>query len=53
MKKEIRELLMAAKRVVGEFDDWGEVLQTDDEGEYGPDTAIERLRAAVSAVFEK
>jgi len=40
-------LLTAAKEILEDFDTYGEVLQTDEEGEYGPKTAIEKLRQAV------
>jgi len=40
-------LLAAAKQILDDFDTYGEVLQTDEEGEYGPKTAIEKLRQAV------
>ena len=44
-------LWAAAKRIVLEFDEYGETLQLglDDEGGvYGPTSAIEQLRAAVA-----
>lgn len=40
-------LLTAAKEILDDFDTYGEVLQTDEEGKYGPKTAIEKLRQAV------
>jgi len=40
-------LLTAVKEILEDFDKYGEVLQTDEEGEYGPKTAIEKLRQAV------
>jgi len=44
-------LLNAAARLIDEFDTFGEVLQTDsDDGTYGPDSAVEKLRAAVQAI---
>ncbi len=43
-----KELMGAAIQLIGEFDEFGEVLQTDrDDGMYGPESAIERLRTAV------
>ena len=43
-----RELLNAAAQVVYEFDTFGEVLQTAiGEEQYGPGSAIERLRTAI------
>lgn len=41
------ELILAAQEVISDFDTYGEVLQTDDDGEYGPTTAIEKLREAL------
>lgn len=52
MHEDTRQLLLAAQEILRDFDDWGEVLQTDALGEYGPTTAIERLRKAVKAVYE-
>ena len=46
-------LVNAATWIVAEFDHYGEVLQLgdgDDEGMYGPTSAIEQLRAALEAV---
>jgi hypothetical protein len=40
-------LLTAVDEILEDFDIYGEVLQTDEEGEYGPKTAIEKLRQAV------
>ena len=43
-------LVNAATWIVAEFDHYGEVLQLgdgDDEGMYGPTSAIEQLRAAL------
>jgi hypothetical protein len=42
-------LLTAAKEILEDFDTYGEVLQTDEEGKYGPTTAIEKLRQAVNS----
>ena len=44
------ELEIAARRIVAEFDEYGETLQVgpdDDMGEYGPTSAIECLRTAL------
>jgi hypothetical protein len=41
-------ILTAANEILEDFDTYGEVLQTDEEGEYGPTTAIEKLRQAVN-----
>jgi hypothetical protein len=43
-------LVAAAEQLVAEFDRWGEVLQLghdDDDGMYGPTSAIEQLRTAL------
>ena len=42
-------LLYYAQRIVEDFDNYGEVLQNDDDGEYGPTSGIERLRAAIKS----
>ena len=42
----------AAAQLLHEFDTWGEVLQSDTDGLYGPDTAIERLRSAHAAIAQ-
>lgn len=41
-------ILTAAKKILEDFDTYGEVLQTDEEGNYGPTTAIHKLRQAVN-----
>ena len=46
-------LITAALRVVNEFDRWGEVLQSDSDGLYGPETAIEQLRVAAVRIVER
>ncbi len=42
-----KELENAAWNLVDSFDRYGEVLQTDTDGEYGPNSDIELLRKAV------
>jgi hypothetical protein len=42
----------AAAQLLHEFDTWGEVLQSDTDGLYGPETAIERLRSAHTAIAQ-
>ena len=42
-------ILTAARELLEHFDNYGEVLQTDEEGKYGPTTAIEKLRQAVNS----
>lgn len=43
-------LYQAAYKIITDFDTCNEVLQTDDDGKYGPTTAIERLRQALTAI---
>ena len=46
----LKALIAAARQIVAEFDQYGEVLQVgddDDMGMYGPTSAIEKLRAAL------
>lgn len=45
-----QELFNASTRIVGDFDMYGEVLQTgedDDDGTYGDSSNIEQLRTSV------
>lgn len=46
----IDRVINAAHEIVDDFDAYGEVLQTDDQNEYGETSAIERLRAALKEV---
>ena len=49
-------LVNAATWIVAEFDHYGEVLQLgdgDDDGMYGPTSAIEQLRAALTLAKEE
>ena len=39
-----KELIQAAQEIINDFDAYGEVLQADDNSEYGKDAPIERLR---------
>ena len=50
MDEKVRDLFWAAMDIVGEFDAYGEVLQTGDNDEYGPDSSIEKLRTAMNAL---
>lgn len=50
MPEKYKDVLDAAHEILGDFDNWGPVLQTDDNSEYGPESPIERLRAAVNRV---
>ena len=47
-KQQFEELIVSAGYVVEDFDNFGPVLQTDEEGEYGPNTSIECLRAGLT-----
>ncbi len=40
-------LLIAACEIVQDYDNYGEVLQTDSKGKYGKKSAIEELRTAI------
>lgn len=42
-----RKLILAAQEIINDFDSYGEVLQTDDDGEYGETTAISMLRESL------
>ena len=42
-KNLVDDLLCAALDIVGDFHSYGEVLQQDNEGGYGPDSGIETL----------
>ena len=42
-----KELENAACNIVDSFDNYGEVLQTDINGTYGPNSDIEILRKAI------
>lgn len=43
----VEKLQDAAVEVIDDFDTYGEVLQTDGNDDYSPNTAIERLRTAL------
>jgi uncharacterized damage-inducible protein DinB len=45
------ELACMASNIVDDFDEWGPVLQADEDGDYAPDTSIERLRHARDLLF--
>ena len=47
-----QDLLDAAREVIGDFQQWGAVLQTDTRGEYGEGSAIGKLMAAVEKIEE-
>jgi len=47
MPKNCANIILIAMELLEEFDEYGEVLQTDEDGEYGPTSTIERLRAAI------
>lgn len=48
--RNIVDLLRAAEQIIDDFDNWGEVLQTDVLGDYSPNTSIELLRSAVKEI---
>lgn len=49
MKSKVFDNLYDASReILDDFDVYGAVLQCDREGEYGPESAIEKLREACS-----
>jgi uncharacterized damage-inducible protein DinB len=45
------ELVCMASNLVDDFDDYGPVIQADEDGAYSPDTSIQRLRAARDRIF--
>lgn len=45
-----KDLVDAAREIVSDFDNYGEVLQTGFQGDYGKDTAIGRLSAAIQQI---
>ncbi len=45
------ELVCMASNIVDDFDEWGPVIQANVDGEYSPETSIERLRAARDRLF--
>lgn len=46
-KKREQDLLDVAKEILSDFNRYGEVLQVGDNGEYGMESAIGRLSAAI------
>ena len=46
----VEDVLSAAHEILGDFDSYGEVLQQDEQGCYGPQSGIGRLRTAVNAL---
>lgn len=44
------DLFFAASEVVADFDEWGPVLQADENGEYTDETAIVQLRNSRDAI---
>ena len=45
------EVVCMASNLVDDFDDYGPVIQADEDGEYSPDISIQRLRAARDGLF--
>gem|GEM_PF-7121471 len=50
LKTQRDNLLDVAREIVSDFDNYGEVLQTGFDGEYGNDTAIGRLVIIVDRI---
>ncbi len=50
LKTQRDNLLDAAREILSDFDNYGEVLQTGFNGEYGSDTGIGRLKIIVSKI---
>jgi hypothetical protein len=50
-EERLQRLIDAAEQIVSEFIVWGEVFQhgPDEDGEYGPSSAVYRLAEAVNA----
>ena len=46
------QLYLAASEIVDDFDDYGPVLQANEDGQYDASTAIEKLRAARAAILD-
>jgi len=46
------ELLWAACKVINDYEQHGEVLQADENGEYGRTTSIFQLQVAVNRLLE-
>lgn len=47
MNEKVRDLWLAALDIVGDFKQWGPVLQFGIDDDYGPDSPIGRLMVAV------
>lgn len=43
----IQDIVDAAHNIVVDFDNYGEVLQTDESGNYGPESSLGQLRTAL------
>jgi len=52
-EQQVKELFEAAFELVGDFEHYGEVLQTDDAGEYSKESAIGRLQAVVAQIEDQ
>ncbi len=46
----VAELYYAASEIVDDFDDWGPVIQANEESVYDESTTIQKLRAARAAL---
>jgi hypothetical protein len=47
----VAELYYAASEIVDDFDDWGPVIQANENSVYDDSTTIEHLRAARAAII--
>lgn len=46
MDKKVKALFDAAGQIIDDFENYGEVLQVDEDLEYGPESAIKKLTRA-------
>ena len=47
LSEPVQHLYFAALEIMGDFKSYGSVLQVDESGEYGPETAIGLLQTAL------
>lgn len=47
------EFYAMASEIVDDFDDYGPVIQSDEDGKYSPETVIERLRCARDEIIRR
>ena len=48
--RDVEDLLFACHEIIGDFHDFGTVLQADDNGEYGEHSGLGRLIKAVKKI---